>query len=56
MSTGAKGIKTEENPSVYKKLARKYWRCSLCPANRGENEKNRKKYGRTKPKYKDKRK
>jgi len=29
--------------------------CSFCRPNRGENKKNYKKHGRTKPKYKNKR-
>jgi hypothetical protein len=49
-------LKTEDNPTVYNRLKRLELRCSICKPNRGENCKRHAKYGKTKPRHKDKRK
>ena len=49
-------IKEETNSTVYNRLLRLDLNCSICPPNRGENSKRKSKHGKTKPKYKDKRK
>jgi hypothetical protein len=54
-------IKTTSNSSLYKKLRKrkicnKSGKCTICPMHGGENTSRKGKYGKTKPKYKNKRK
>lgn len=49
-------LKTESNSAVYRRLARIHLNCPMCKPNKGENAKRKRKYGKAKPKYKDKRK
>lgn len=47
--------KFETNSTVDDRLRRFDLGCSFCPPNRYENAKRKGKHGKTKPKYKDKR-
>ena len=47
---------TDNSSSVFNKLERYKLKCSICPPNAGENWKRKGKHGKTKAKYKDKRK
>lgn len=49
-------LKSETNPTIYNRLKRYNLKCSICPPNGGENTKRKGKHGKTKPKYKNKRK
>lgn len=51
----SKRDKENTNNTVDDRERRKDLSCSYCKPNRGENAKCRRKHGKTKPKYKDKR-
>lgn len=48
--------KTNTNNTVDDRERRLDLRCSFCRPNKGENQKNHRKHGKGKPKYKSKRK
>lgn len=51
-----KELSATDNPTVYKKLARRWLKCPICPPNKGENSKRKAKRGTKKPKYKNRKK
>lgn len=51
----AKRVNRDTNSTVDDRERRMDLSCSFCKPNRGENQKNFRKHGKGKPKYKDKR-
>lgn len=45
----------EVNSTVVNRMARRRLKCSICPPNKGENEKRKAKHGAKKPRSKNKR-
>lgn len=54
MSGNLKDLEKETNSSVIKKLRKKLLDCSFCPPHCGHNQKRSVRFGRTKPKSKNK--